>query len=113
MTTKNKTKSYNFNMENMDFLSPTAPILVFARETYTPYIDEMVTLTSALNNFDEMVTITDEQTNTNGTRNGCLLQILHRTAILSINILLLPWSIPGLFNITHYPSHSKTVYQVI
>ena len=24
-------------MENMDFLHPTAPRLVFARETYTPY----------------------------------------------------------------------------
>ena len=24
-------------MENMDFLPPTAPSLVFARETYTPY----------------------------------------------------------------------------
>ena len=26
------------NMENMDLLPPTAPSLVFARETYTPYI---------------------------------------------------------------------------
>ena len=25
------------NMENMDLLPPTAPSLVFARETYTPY----------------------------------------------------------------------------
>ena len=25
------------NMENMDFLPPTAPSLVFAHETYTPY----------------------------------------------------------------------------
>ena len=25
------------NMENMDLLPPTAPCLVFARETYTPY----------------------------------------------------------------------------
>ena len=27
------------NMENMDFLPPTAPSLAFARETYTPYVN--------------------------------------------------------------------------
>ena len=34
---KTNSKVLHVNMENMDFLPPTAPSLVQARETYTPY----------------------------------------------------------------------------
>ena len=34
---QNQNEVLYFNMENVDLLPPTAPSLVFARETYTPY----------------------------------------------------------------------------
>ena len=40
-------------MENMDLLPPTAPSLVFARETYMPYIKHVVSVRNLVTHLDE------------------------------------------------------------